>query len=193
MQGQEGRHFLHVEGLGIQLQAQLVSQIIFLRNAKIAEIGADEQHGIFKNASAGLQHLREIPAVAQDRPELIFPAVVPVENFLHQIEHPENIPASLHQNDAAPVIIGAEVPVLPQTDQAHIFPQLRALGQMIGRAYVHPVLLKGLGTIQIEFRPVQGKRAAPFAPLGDRCQLFFQTPIENIRAQFHAFRPPEFF
>ena len=92
MQGQESRHFFHVEGLGIQLQAQLVSQIIFLRNAKIPEIGADEQHGVFKNASAGLQHLREIPAVAQDRPELIFPAVVPVENFLHQIEHPENIP-----------------------------------------------------------------------------------------------------
>ena len=80
--------------------------------------------------------------------------------------------------------------MLPQTDQAHVFPQLWALGQMIGRAYVHPVLLKGLGTVQIEFRPVQGKRAAPFAPLGDRCQLFFQTPIENIRAQFHAFRPP---
>ena len=59
VQGQEGRHFLHVEGLGIQLQAQLVSQIVLLRNPQIAEIGADEQHGIFKNVSAGLQHLEE--------------------------------------------------------------------------------------------------------------------------------------
>ena len=43
MQGQEGRHFFHVEGLGIQLQSQLVSQIIFLRNAKIPEIGTNQQ------------------------------------------------------------------------------------------------------------------------------------------------------
>ena len=72
--------------------------------------------------------------------------------------------------------------MLPQTDQAHVLPQLRALGQMIRRADVHPVLLKGLGTIQIEFRPVQGKRVAPLAPLGDRRQLFLQPPVENIRA-----------
>ena len=41
-------HFFHVKGLGIQLEAQLIFQVIFLRDPQVAEIRSREQQGFSK-------------------------------------------------------------------------------------------------------------------------------------------------
>ena len=155
VQGQERGHFFHVKGLGIQLVSQLIFQVIFLRDPQVAEIRSREQQGIFKNAPAGIQHLGKSCSVTEDGPELLLPAVVAVEDFLDQVEHPENVPAALHQNDAAPAIIGVEIPALAQANEAYILADPGVLRQVIRRADVDPVFLEGLGPVQVKFRTAQ--------------------------------------
>ena len=186
VQGQKRRHFLRVKRLGIQPDAEIFLKIRLIRYGEIAEVRADELHRIGKNIAADFQHLRQICAVAEDVPEALFPCFVLVKNMLHQIEDPENIRIRLDHDHAAPVIERRQVPMLPEADEAHIFAQRRARGQMVGRADVDAVLLERLRPVEIKLRAAQRQLHAASAVQLDGLQLLLQSPIENIRAQLHG-------
>ena len=57
---------------------------------------------------------------------------------------------------------------------------------MVGRADVDAVFLKRLCPVKIEFRPAQRQFQTARAVQLDGLQRFFQSPIENIRAQLHG-------
>ena len=75
--------------------------------------------------------------------------------MLHQIEHAKNIRICFDHNHTAPVIEPIQVPVLPQTDEAHVCTERRTRRQMIGRANVDAVPLKRFCPVKVKFRPAQ--------------------------------------
>ena len=101
-------------------------------------------------------------------------------------EHPENIRICLDHDHAAPVIERRQVPVLSEADEAHIFTQRRARGQMVGRADVDAVLLERLRPVEIKLRAAQRQLHTARAVQLDGLQLLLQSPIENVRAQLHG-------
>ena len=127
MQRQKCCHFLNIERLRIQLQSQLFFQVLFLRHSQIAKIRAYKQHWIFKDASTGIQHLRQSCTMAQDEPEPFLPGIILIEYLLHQIEYSKNVLAAMYKNNAAPLIVGIKIPVFSQTYQTDIFSQLWCL------------------------------------------------------------------
>ena len=93
--------------------------------------------------------------MTENVPKALLPRLVSVKNALHQIEDPENIRICLDHDHAAPVIERRQVPVLSEADEAHIFTQRRARGQMVGGADVDTVFLKRLRPVEIKFRSAQ--------------------------------------
>ena len=185
VQGQKRCHFFRVKGLGIQPDAEILLKICLICHGKVAEIRADQLHGVAENVPAGLQHLRQACAVAQDVPELFLPGFIAVKNMLHKIEYTENIGIGLHHDHAAAVIKCRQIPVLPKADQAHVFTERRSCGQMIRRADVGSVSFEVLIPIKVKLRPHQRQLRTASAIKLDLPKRFFQTPIQNIRAQLH--------
>ena len=124
--------------------------------------------------------------MAEDVPEALLPRLVSVKNALHQIEDPENVRVCLDHDHAAPVIERRQVPVLSEADEAHIFAQRRACGQMVGGADVDTVFLERLRPVEIKLRAAQRQLQTARAVQLDGLQFLFQPPIENVRAQLHG-------
>ena len=126
-------------------------------------------------------------------PQPFLPCLIPVKNVLHQIEHAKNVRICFDHNHTAPVIEPIQVPVLPQTDEAHVCTERRTRRQMIGRANVDAVPLKRFCPVKVKFRPTQCQLLTACAMQLDRLQLLLQPPIENTRAQFHGMFPSDHF
>ena len=139
VQGQKRRHFLHVKRLGIQPDAEIFwkyASSVTARYRKSEPISCMGLERMSRLTSSICGRFAPWRRMCQRR---FFPCFILVKNMLHQIEDPEDVRIRLDHDHAAPVIERRQVPMLPEADEAHIFAQRRARGQMVGRADVDAV------------------------------------------------------